>query len=248
LGIPFDYENGVGLVVGLGTPYSGPMETDFVKLGLHFAIFEGSVTSRVKEFVKGYSSNQEIEVGKSSPIGNWNNLYAPHIGVDVAADIFPFLRMSYFFNIDTIDNETDPPVIVRDDDTDSPMPNNVVRSKGYFGAELHIRNLEILRSSYSNIYVARYLGEFHLGFIGREMMIDNFNFDTRLNFTLAEKRDFQILYELYFNNLFKGFGYRTVGLGASFRFGKTPIENFGIITAMFNLRIKVGDLFDPRLY
>lgn len=248
LGLPFDYENGLGLTIGFGTPYSGPMETDFVKLGLHFAFLELSVTSRVKELVKEYSSNSNIEVGRSTLIGNWNNLYAPHVGAEIGLDLIPYLRLSYFFTIDTLDNETDPPVIVRNLKTGSPMPNNVVNEKGYFGAEVYIRNLQVLRSSFFSIYAARYFGEYHMGFLGREMMINNFNFDTRLNLTLAGEREFQILFELYFNDLFKGFGNRSVGLGPSFRFGKTPNENFGVITALLNMRIKVGDFFDPNLY
>lgn len=248
LGIPFKYGTGLGLTLGLGTPYSGPMETDFVKLGLHLAMLEVSVTSRIKELVYKYSSNQKIEVEKSSLIGNWNNLYAPHFGAEIGADILPFLRVSYFYTLDTLSGEVDPPVIVRNAKTGSPMKNNVVREKGYFGAELFIRNVQVLRSSYFNIYAARYLGEFQLGFVGREMVIHNFNFDSRLNFTLAGKREFQVLFELYFNELFEGFGNRAVGLGPSIRLGKTPVENFGVITFLLNMRIKVGDYFDYRLY
>ncbi len=245
LGIPFAYKAGVGMTAAFGTPYSGPMETDFVKGGIHLLIFDFSVTSRIKEFVLKYSANNKIEDTRNTWIGNWNNLYTPHLGFEVSAEL-PFLRLSYFSTIDTLD-ETDPPVIVRNEVTGDPMKNNIVRGE-YFGFEVRTPNIIVFNSTRAKFYFAKKFGEYHLGYAGREMKIENFIFDFRINATFPGKRDFQLLTELYFDSQWAGFANKAVGIGPSIRFGKTPSDNFGVITAFLNMRIKIGDFFDPELY
>jgi len=247
LGIPFAYGSGVGMTVGFGTPYSGPMETDYISGGIHLALFNVSVTSHIKEFVLKYSSgtNQAIE-SPNSWLGNWNNLFTPHIGIDFAMEI-PVIRISYFATLDTLDGINDPPVIVFNEVTGEPMKNNVVRGE-YFNFEIRTPNLIFYNSTRAKFYFAKQFGEFHLGYTGREMKIDDFIFDFRMNATFSAKRDFQLLTELYFDNIWPGFADKAFGFGPSIRFGNTPSNNFGIISAFINARIKVGDFFDKNIY
>ncbi|MBK8553058.1 MAG: hypothetical protein IPL53_19145 [Ignavibacteria bacterium] len=247
LGIPLAYGAGVGLTVGFGTPYSGPMETDFVSGGLHLALFNVSVTSHVKEFVLKYSSgsNQEIE-SPNSWLGNWNNLFTPHLGIDFAMEL-PVIRVSYFATIDTLDGINDPPIIVLNEVTGEPMRNNIVRGQ-HFGFEIRTPNLIFYNSTRAKFYFAKQFGEYHLGYVGREMKIDDFIFDFRMDATFPGKRDFQILTELYLDSPWPGFANKAFGFGPSIRFGSTPNNNFGIISAFINARIKVGDFFDKSIY
>ncbi len=245
LGLPISYGPGIGITAAFGTPYSGVMETDFVKGGFHLLIFEFAVTSRIKEFVSKYSSNSKLEDTRSTWIGNWNNLYTPHLGFEVTGEL-PFLSLSYFSTIDTL-NETDPPVIVRNEVTGEPMRNNIARGE-YFGFELRTPNLIVFNSTRAKFYFAKKFGEYHLGYVGREMKIENFIFDFRLNATFPGKRDFQLLAEMYFDSQWAGFANKALGFGPSIRFGNTPSNNFGVITAFLNMRIKIGDFFDPNLY
>ncbi|HAY34214.1 MAG TPA: hypothetical protein PK536_04085 [Ignavibacteria bacterium] len=247
LGIPFAYGSGVGLTAAFGTSYSGPMETDFVKGGLHLALFEVSVTSRIKEFVLKYSANtNKTEDTRNTWLGNWNNLYAPHLGMEFAMEL-PIFRLSYFTTIDTLQDITDNPVIVRNEVTGKPMKNNVVRGE-YFGFELRTPNLIFYNSTRAKFYFAKQFGEYHLGFSGREMKIDEFVFDFRINATFPGKRDFQLLTELYFDSPWIGFANKAFGFGPSVRFGQTPSNNFGIISAFINARFKIGDFFDKNIY
>lgn len=247
MGIPFAYGTGVGLTAGFGTPYSGPMETDFVKTGLHFLLFDVSVTSRVKEFVLKYSANtNKSEDFRNTWLGNWNNLFAPHLGMEFAAEI-PFVRVSYFATIDTLQDITDNPVIVRNEVTGEPMRNNVVRGE-YFNFEVRTSNLIFYNSTRAKFYFAKMFGEYHLGYTGREMKIDDFVFDFRIDATFPGKRDFQLLTELYLDSPWPGFANKSFGLGPSIRMGKTPSNNFGLISAFINARFKIGDFFDRNLY
>ncbi len=247
LGLPIAYGAGVGLLVGFGTPYSGPMETDFVKGGLHFALFDVSVTGRVKEFVLKYSNRAApTENTKNTWIGNWNNLFAPHLGMDFAIEV-PFVRLSYFATLDTLQDVSDNPVIVRNEVTGQPMRNNVIRGQ-YFGFEIRTPNLIFYNSTRAKFYFAKQFGEYHLGYAGREMKIDNFIFDFRMDATFPGKRDFQLLTELYLDSPWPGFANKAFGFGPSIRLGKTPSNSFGLISAFINARIKIGDFFDKNLY
>lgn len=246
LGIPFSYKAGVGLTVGFGTPYSGPLETDMVKGGLHLTFLEVSVTGRIKEMVMKYSSNtNRTEDLPNTWIGNWNNIFMPHLGIELAAEI-PLFRISYFSTIDTLQDVTDNPMIVRNEVTGEPMKNNVIRGD-YFGFEVRTPYLVFYNSSRAKFYFAKSFGEYHLGFVGREMRIDDLIFDFRINATFPGKRDFQFLTELYLDNIWPGFSDKAFGIGPSLRFGMTPSNKFGIITALINARFKVGDFFDKNL-
>lgn len=247
VGIPFAYGAGIGMTVAFGTPYSGPMETDFIKGGLHFALFEVAVTGRVKEFVLKYAANSNrTEDFRSTWLGNWNNIFTPHLGMEFALEI-PVFRLSYFATIDTLQEVTDNPIIVRNEVTGEPMKNNVVRGE-YFGFELRTPNLIFYNSTRAKFYFAKQFGEYHLGYAGREMKIDDFIFDLRIDATFPAKRDFQVLTELYLDSPWKGFSNKAFGIGPSFRFGKTPSNNFGLISAFINARIKIGDFFDKNIY
>ncbi|MEO8447712.1 MAG: hypothetical protein ABI528_09470, partial [bacterium] len=247
MGVPFAYGSGVGMTVGFGTPYSGPMETDFIKGGLHLALFEVAVTGRVKEFVLKYAANtNRTEDLRNSWLGNWNNIFSPHLGIEFAIEI-PVLRVSYFGTLDTLQEVTDNPIIIRNEVTGEPMKNNVVRGE-YFGFELRTPNLIFYNSTRAKFYFARHFGEYHLGYTGREMKVDDFIFDLRVDATFPGKRDFQILTELYLDSPWKGFANKAFGFGPSVRFGKTPSNNFGLISAFINARIKIGDFFDKNLY
>ena len=247
LGIPIAYGSGVGLTIGMGTPYSGPMETDYIKGGLHFTMLEVSVTSRVKEFVLKYASNSNDTVETPNTwLGNWNNIFTPHLGIEFAFDI-PLLRISYFSTIDTLQDITDNPIIVYNEVTGEPMKNNVVRGE-HFGFEIRTPNLIFYNSTRAKFYFAKQFGEYHLGYVGREMKIDDFIFDFRMDATFPGPRDFQLLTELYIDSPWPGFANKSFGIGPSLRLGSTPSNNFGVISAFINFRFKVGDFFDKNIY
>ena len=247
LGIPLSYGIGLGLTIGFGTQYSGPLETDYIKGGLHFTWLEVAVTGRIKEFVQKYSANtNRTEDLRSSWLGNWNNLFAPHLGIEFAAEL-PWVRVSYFSTIDTLQDVTDNPIIVKNEVTGEPMKNNVVRGE-YFNFELRTPNIIFYNSTRAKFYFAKQFGEYHLGYAGREMKIDNFIFDLRIDATFPGKREFQLLTELYWDSPWIGFANKAFGIGPSLRLGKTPSNNFGIITAFINARVKIGDFFDKNIF
>ena len=244
IGIPIKGGLGTGVTAGLGTPYSGPFETDYVEGGIHMLYLKIAATTRIKDLVTKYSSYGTTEETRSEWIGNWNNLYMPSLGIEISAEL-PFISLSYFSTIDSGKNY-DPPVIVRNSINGEPMKNNVVKGE-HFNFELRVPNLIVGNSERAKLYFAREFGEYHIGAVAREVMIDKAKMDWRVNVMFPGKRDFQILLETLFSNIFDSFGKNSVALGPSIRLGMTPTDNFGVITALLNIRFKVGDYVDGNI-
>lgn len=88
LGVPI--KKSVGFAFQFGTPYSGPMETDIVGSSFHILGLTVGVTSRIKEFVLKRSGNIDTtRVTPSQNLANYNNLFAPHLGLEFSY-VIPF--------------------------------------------------------------------------------------------------------------------------------------------------------------
>jgi len=236
----------LGLTGSFGTPYSGPFETDYVQGGVQLFLLNFSVSSSIKNFVKEYSQGSDYVVTRNNLLGNWNNLYTPKVGMCISANLV-YLIGSYFWTIKNQD-EYGIPVTVLNNTTGQPMKNNYVVGDNYFNFELRYPFLKICNSVRPKLYFARFFDEYHIGYEGKSLIIDDVVFDFRLNFTFPGKRDYQFLLEYLFEIGPLGAQDNIIAVGPSFRFGKTPGNNFGVITAFLNMRIKVGDFFDPNLF
>ncbi|MBK6504521.1 MAG: hypothetical protein IPG02_02365 [Ignavibacteria bacterium] len=208
----------MGINLGFGTPYSTALETDYVEGGLKVLIFTMSATARIKESVLSYSYDSFTESSKNSLLGNWNNIFAPKLGMRISASL-PFLEVSYFETLDTSGHYYSPE-IVRNQITGEPMKNNVIRGS-YFDFELRLDNVVVLNSNYAKFYFARRFGEYHLGFTGRELKYKDISFDFRVNCTFPGKRDYQILLESLIDFETSKSGRRIVAIGPTIRLGKT---------------------------
>jgi hypothetical protein len=93
--------------------------------------------------------------------------------------------------------------------------------------------------------VAKYLGEVHAGFVGRELTVASSVFDVRINATFgSSKRNFQLLLEAYVSSIGEGFSLSAFAIGPSVRLTKSPDGSLGAVTILVNARLKIGDFFD----
>lgn len=243
LGIPI--KRGFGFSFHSGTPYSGPLETDIVGASFHMLGASVGVTTRIKELVQkrsGGATKDEL----NSRFANYNNIFSPKLGLEInyVVPFGNFLQVGYFSTIDT--GDYDPPILVRATDTTEYkyMPNNVLTKGGYVNWEFRYP-IRIFRSTRSKIYVAKYLGEVHCGFIGRELTLANSIFDVRINATFNNvHRNFQLLMEAYVSSIGEGFSLSSFAIGPSVRLTKSPDGGFGAVTVLVNARLKIGDFFD----
>ena len=247
LGIPFKKSFGISLQ--LGTPYSGPLETDMVGANFHFIGAKIGVTSRVMELVLKRSSGAS-DNAKQSTFGNYNNIFAPLLGIQ-ASYVIPFgnfLEVGYFAVLDS--GGYDPPIKVKNKyDTlqqGSYMPNNVITNQSYFNWEFRYP-IRTFGSSRAKIYFGQYLGEFHAGYLGRELRFAGSVFDLRMDYTFnSPSRNWQFLIEAYVANIGESFANSSFAIGPSLRITRGTDGNLAVVTALVNARFKLGDFYEEK--
>ncbi|HMS33291.1 MAG TPA: hypothetical protein PKC91_04320 [Ignavibacteria bacterium] len=245
LGIPLKYSAGMGLTFQFGTPYTGPMETDYISTSFRVFNLSAAVSSRLKETVLKYSSNDTAAVTPANLLANYNNIFSPNIGIEFGISIpfGNFFDISYFTTIDS--GDVDPPVKVINTETGELMPNNVVRGE-YTNFELRYP-FQILQSSRAKAYFSKRFGELHFGISATHMVIGSSSFDMRMDYLFSSKvRNNQFLFEYLISNIGEGFAKNAFAIGPSVRLGTTNRNKFGFLVILINMRIKVGDFFSIR--
>lgn len=246
LGIPL--KKSFGFSFQLGTPYSGPLETDLVGANFHLLGAKIGITSRIQELVLKRDYAKTFD--NPSQFGTYNNLFAPILGLQ-ASYVIPFgnfLEVGYFASLDS--GVYNPPMLIKNNyDTlveGSYMRNNVITTQGFFNWEFRYP-LRTFGSSRAKIYVGQYLGEFHLGYIGRELKFAGSVFDVRMDYMFpSPTRNGQFLIEAYVANIGESFSNSGFAIGPSLRVSRGPDGKLTVVTALVNARFKIGDFYEEK--
>ncbi len=225
-GIPIKKD--IGLSFGLGTPYSGPLETGFIEANFHLLGFKVGLFSNIDAF----TTFREVN--------NFNNLYAAQ-GVQVGY-VVPF---GNFFEIgyQKVTKEYSPEKV-----------NQILQQNGL--AELNYYP-KIMQGSYVNwefrypvrvfgatrgkFYVAKYMNEWHFGYMGRELSLAGSTFDLRIDaMPSSPDRNPQYVLDLTVQKILESWGFSAFSLGPAVIFTRTSTGGFGVTSMFLNLRIKVG--------
>ncbi len=222
-GIPI--KNDLGISFGIGTPYSGPFETNFVQAGVHLLGFYGGVYNSVDALTQYKNEN------------NQNNIYATS-GYDFGYVVplgnffeFDYLKSTKAFTSSQLKT-------IRDADTLGMVPK--VLDGGYLNWELRYP-IRILGSTRAKFYVAHYLNEVHIGFTGRELSLSGNTFDFSFDGMVhSDVRQPQYVVNVLVQRIFDDWAFSAIAIGPSFILSKRDSGSFGIISLFFNIRIKVG--------
>ncbi len=225
LGMPIKHDFGISF--GIGTPYSGTIETNWVEFNLHLLGF------KVGAFSSADGITELFNEGSS-----YNNLYVPGLGFQIGyviplGNFFEFSYQSIFkrpndFVIDYYIGK----------DTLNYRPK--ILTKDYFSWELRYP-ISILGSTRSKFYLANFVGELHFGFMGRELSLGGSTFDFRFDaMTKSDERLPQYLFELLIQRIFDKWAFSAFAVGPSIICSTTKSGGFGIITLFINARIKLG--------
>jgi len=227
-GVPIKKD--IGISMGLGTPYSGPMETDYVEANFHILGFRIGLFGIIDAFTKLKKSN------------NHNNLYGSEgLQVGYVLPFGNFFEISYH-NTSTELKESAIARIMLDSAAEySYRPKIMQNSYFNFEARYPVR---IMGATRSKFYVAKYLGEWHIGFSGRELSLAGSTFDLRLDaMPKSDARNPQYLIDISVQRIMESWGFSSFSLGPSAVFSKNDEGRFGAIAVFFNMRLKVGTSF-----
>ena len=222
-GIPI--KNDLGISFGLGTQYSGPLETNFLEARLHILGF----------YAGGFTHNDAFTSIKTD--NNLNNLYATS-GFEVGY-IIPlgnFLEISY---LESSDKPSD--AIIAQYMKNDTVSNKVNFIQGsYFNWELRYP-FSFLGSTRGKIYFAKYLNELHIGYTGRELSMAGSTFDFRFDALFSSKiRNPQYVFDVLIQKIAESWGFSAFAMGPAVVLSKTDKGSFGITSIFVNIRIKVG--------
>ena len=220
----------IGISLGLGTPYSGPMETDLVEANFHILGFRVGVFGVIQAFTELKETN------------NHNNLYgAEGLQLGYVLPFGNFFEVSY----NKVTTELKPTVVARhmQDTVGKFGYQPKIMSGSYVNYELRYP-IRIMGATRSKFYVAKYLDEWHLGFAGRELSLAGSTFDLRIDaMPKSDVRNPQYLIDILIQRVMESWGFSAFSLGPTAVFSKTDNGNFGVISIFFNIRLKVGTSF-----
>jgi hypothetical protein len=221
----FSIKKDIGISLGIGTPYSGPLETNFVEANFHILGFFGGAFNSVDAFT---------EVKEDE---NHNNLYVT-TGIQMGY-VIPFGNFFQVSYISVLDEPTDTEILRWQE-------NNVGQytikylTDSYINFELRYP-ISVLGSTRGKFYVARYVDEWHIGFTGRELSLAGSTFDFRFDgMVSSDIREPSYVVDVLVQKIAEGYAFSAIALGPSVIFSTTSTGGFGVTSIFFNFRLKVG--------
>ncbi len=221
----FSIKKDIGISLGVGTPYSGPLETNFVEANFHILGFFGGAFNSVDAIT-------EIKDEE-----NHNNLYVT-TGIQMGY-VIPFGNFFQISYIRVLDEPTFTEIL-RWKENDSGEFTVKYLTDSYINFEFRYP-ISILGSTRGKVYGARYLDEWHVGFMGREISLAGSTFDFRFDAMVSsDVRQPQYVVDILVQKIAEGYAFSAIALGPSAIFSTTSTGSFGITAIFFNLRLKVG--------
>lgn len=215
----------IGISLGLGTPYSGPFETNFVEANLHILGF----------FAGGYSVLDElVEIKRTR---NYNNLFSTAgFQLGYVIPFGNFLQLGYLRSLKPL---TESKRLVYTENNNPDYHVKIIEGN-YFNWEFRYP-ISILGATRSKFYFARYLNELHFGYSGRELSVAGSTFDFRLDaMTKSDDRRPQLVLDVLVQKMFESWGFSSLAMGPSIIITEAPDTRVVISSIFFNLRLKIG--------
>ncbi|AFH49128.1 Hypothetical protein IALB_1418 [Ignavibacterium album JCM 16511] len=232
----FALKNDVGFSFGIGTPYSGVLETNFYELNFHILGLRAGLFSNDDTFIEHKFSN------------NHNNIYFK-LGYQINY-VVPFGNFFEFGYMSTIEEfgrtkveKYRPPESIVISKDGSKIYDPYLVDGTFFNWEFRYP-IKVLEGTRGKIYVAKYVNEYHIGFTGREMSLAGSVFDFRFDAMVSSKeREPQYVIEALVQKIFGSWAFSAVAIGPSVILTKTDKDKFGITSIFVNARLKAGTSF-----
>jgi len=234
-GVPIKRD--IGISVGLGTPYSGALETNFAEVNFHILGFRGGIYSSVDAFVEQKGSN------------NHNNLF-----VTKGFQVYYVIPFGNFFEIGFTTSDADFSESQLRKYTENTVnkdnivynPDGTIKYQPYLfdGSAVNWEfryPIKLLGSTRGKFYVAQYLKEWHIGFTEREMALAGSVFDLRIDAMFnSPVRQPAFVIDVLVQKIFESWAFSSIALGPSAIISKVKSGSWGFTSIFFNLRFKMG--------
>lgn len=230
----------VGLSFGFGTPYSGPLETNFFEANFHILGVRAGMLNHIDamiEPVKEQNHNnlifsQGFQVYYTVPFGNFFEF-----GYLKATTEIGQIKLNSYLK------ETEGTVVLNDDGTVKYQARVIHNNDSYLNWEFRYP-VSVLGSTRGKVYVAKFLDELHFGFGFREMSLAGSTFDLQFDAMPSSKyRQPQYNINLLVQKIMEGWGFSAFAIGPSASISRTDAGKIGFTKIFVNLRFKLGTSF-----
>lgn len=228
----FALKHDIGFSFGIGTPYSGALETNYYEINFHILGFRVGLISNDDTFIENKFHN------------NHNNIYfAKSFQVNYVVPFGNFFEFGYFKTLSKFDSTK----ILKY----TPEENIAVLPDGrvldpflvqgeYYNWEFRYP-VKVLESTRSKIYVAKFLDEIHVGYTGRELSLAGSVFDFRFDAMVhSKKREPQYVVDILVQKVFDYWGFTAIAVGPSIIYGTLHNGKPGFTSFFANVRLKIG--------
>ena len=230
-GIPI--KSDIGLSFGFGTPYSGPLETNFIEANFHilgvsvgaFSSFDQLTNLNIMSHNNNLYATGGYQVGYVLPFGNflqvsYTNVFTKPTTLQI--DKYKGIIRNNGIPVDTLD----PHVKIID------------------GASINWEfryPISVLGSTRGKIYAGQYLNEWHIGYTGRELSLAGSTFDFRFDaMPHSDIREPEYVFDLLVQKIFDSWGFSAIAIGPIAILGNNRQGKFACTSLLLNLRLKVG--------
>jgi hypothetical protein len=229
----FAIKKDFGVSLGIGTPYSGVIETNYYEVNLHLLGLKAGVVSNDDTFIEHKSANNHNNIYF---VRSWQVTYVVPFG--------NFFEFGYFktardYGQEKLDKYLPEGSIIKAEDGTNLYQPFLVKGV-YYNWEFRYP-VKILESTRSKFYIAKFLNEIHIGYTGRELSIAGSVFDFRFDALVSSKtRQPQYVIDILVQKVFDYWAYSAIAFGPSVILGTTYKDKFGFTAAFINARFKIG--------
>jgi hypothetical protein len=227
----------VGLSLGVGTPYSGALETNFMEVNFHILGVRVGIFSHIDAMIEAMKEqnhnnlifSEGFQINYVVPFGNFFEFgylkATSRIGVD---------KMRRYMDV----NEG---TTVLEPDSSIKYQARVIHDQqSYLNWELRYP-VSILGSTRGRFYVGQFLDEWHFGFALREASLAGSTFDFAFDGMPGSKfREPQYNINLLVQKVMEGWGFSAFAIGPSASLSRLDNGGFGFTKIFVNLRFKIG--------
>ena len=224
----FPIKGDIGLSFGFGTPYSGPLETNFIEANFHILGVSAGVFSSfdgLPYFDNGIYATNGVQVGYVLPFGNFLQ-----VSYTKAVTKPTFSQLDFYKGIKELNGTP----------TNTINPHAKIIDGGYMNWEFRYP-ISVLGSTRGKIYAGQYLNEWHIGYTGRELSIAGSTFDFRFDaMPHSDIRQPEYVVDLLVQKIFDSWSFSAIAIGPAAIFGNNRQGKFTCTSLFLNLRLKVG--------
>ncbi len=227
----------VGLSLGVGTPYSGALETNMMEVNFHILGVRAGIFSHIDAMIEAVKTQNHN-----------NTIFSEGYQFNYVLPFGNFFEFGYFAATSKISDDRRNRYLDVSEGTTVLNPDSSIKyqariiddEQSFLNWEFRYP-LSILGSTRGRVYVSQYLDEWHFGFALREASLAGSTFDISFSGMPGSKyREPQYNINLLVQKIMEGWGFSAFAIGPSASISRLDDGSIGFSKIFVNMRFKMG--------